>query len=127
MGQQQLLLIMLTIIVIGAALAVGINVFTANAIEQKRNEVINECVLLASEAQRYFKKPIAMGGGGKSFVGWIIPTKWKTTEVGSFEASIVSGQQVIITGTGNEVVTDSDSIKVQLSVTPGDYATTIIN
>ncbi len=119
MGQQQLLLIMLTIMIVAVAIAVGIALFSANALEQKRNEVINECTLLASEAQRYYRRPTALGGGGKSFTGWSVPSQYSVTEVGSFVATTISGQGVTITGT--------DSIKVEVSVTPITYSTTIIN
>jgi hypothetical protein len=128
MGQQQLLLIILSVIVVGVAISLGITLFSTNAIEQKRNEVINECTLLASEAQLYYRRPVALGGGGKSFVGWDIPKEYQTTISGSFTVSAsVSSDEVIITGTGNEVVTAGDSIKVQLTVTPLQYQTTIIN
>ena len=126
MGQQQLLLIMLGVIVVGVAIAVGVLLFKANAIEQKRNEVLNECTILASEAQLYFKRPTTYGGGNKSFIGWEIPSQYKTTEAGSFKATVVSANEVIITGTGNEVVTGNDSVQVQLTVTPLTYQATII-
>ena len=128
MGQQQLLLIILSVIIVGVAITLGITLFMTNAVEQKRNEVINECSILASEAQLYYRKPVALGGGGKSFIGWDIPKEYKTTVAGSFtvEAS-VSSEEVIITGTGNEVVTDGDSVKIEMRVTPLNYTTTIIH
>ena len=128
MGQQQLLLIVLSVIIVGIAITLGITLFSANAIEQKRNEVINECSLLASEAQLYYRRPVALGGGGKSFIGWEIPKEYQTTVAGSFSLSAsITSDQVIITGTGNEVVTAGDSIKVEMTVTPLNYQTTIIN
>ncbi len=127
MGQQQLLLVILSIIVVGVAIAMGILLFSTNAIEQKRNEIINECALLASEAQLYFRKPKDLGGGGKSFVGWTVPLQYATTEVGRFDASVVSPTEVKITGTGNEVLTSGDSVKVELTVNSFNYQTTIIH
>ncbi|MCB0748687.1 MAG: hypothetical protein KDC52_09390 [Ignavibacteriae bacterium] len=127
MGQQQLLLIMLGVILVGVAIVVGIGVFNANAIDQKRTEVINECIQLASDAQLYFRKPTSFGGGGNSFNGYKIPREYSTTEVGSFKANVTSSTEVKITGTGNEIANGTDSVKVELIVTPMDYATTIIN
>jgi hypothetical protein len=126
MGQQQLLLIMLGVIIIGMALAVGLIMFNANAIEQKRNEIINECTLLASEAQLYYRKLKEHGGGGRSFTGWTVPPQYASTEVGSITA-VTSANQVILTGTGNEIVTGSDSIKVQITVYPNTIETIIIH
>ena len=68
-----------------------------------------------------------MGGGGKSFMGWIIPHQMTQTVNGNFMTSSISPTQVIITGTGSEVVTGNDSIKVQTIVTADDYYTVIIN
>ena len=127
MGQQQLLLIMLGVILVGVAIVIGIGVFNANAIDQKRTEVINECIQLASDAQLYFRKPTSFGGGGNSFNGYKIPREYSTTEVGSFKANVTSSTEVKITGTGNEIANGTDSVKVELIVTPMDYATTIIN
>ncbi len=126
MGQQQLLLIMLGVIVIGVALAVGLTMFNSNAIEQKRNEIINECALVASDAQLYYRRLKEHGGGGRSFSGWSVPPQYTKTQVCSITA-VVSDNQVILTGTGNEVVTGSDSIKVQVTVYPNEIKTSIIH
>lgn len=118
---------MLGVIVIGVAIAVGINLFTANAIEQKRNEIINECTLIASNAQLYYRRPVAMGGGGKSFTGWTIPPSFQSTEAGYFVEASVTAQEVKITGTGNEVLTNGDSVQVQIIVNRDDFETVVIH
>jgi hypothetical protein len=69
MGQQQLLLIILGVIVVGIAVAVGITMFVDSAVNANRDAVTNDLVNLASRAQQYFRRPTAMGGGGNSFVG----------------------------------------------------------
>lgn len=69
MGQQQLLLIILGVIIVGIAVAVGITMFQDNALDQNRSSVIADLTTLAAKAQQYFAKPISMGGGGNSFVG----------------------------------------------------------
>lgn len=126
MGQQQLLLIVLGIIVVGVAVMLGINVFRQNAIDQKRNSVTNECINLASMAMSYFRKPKSYGGGENSFYGWDVPPELRQTATGSFRASVYDDSVVII-GTGNEVTTGNDSVKVQTSVYPNSYLTRIIN
>ncbi len=125
MGQQQLLLIVLGLIVVGIAVVVGINLFTANAIEAKRNNVTNDLLHLASEAQRYYKTPSAMGGGSRKFTGWVIPAGLRTNADGSFTAT-VNSDNVILIGTGNEVVQGNDSVQVKMTVTANDYVTQII-
>ncbi|MDX9925387.1 MAG: hypothetical protein RBS48_11545 [Ignavibacteriaceae bacterium] len=125
MGQQQLLLLLLGVVIVGIALVIGLNLFQSNAIESKRNNIINESVNLAAMAQQYYMKPIVYGGGGNSFTGWVIPNELKLTANGNFKAQ-VSGDNVIITATGNEVVTGNDSVKVQITVLPKSFQTEVI-
>src|SRR4030067_1041801 len=69
MGQQQLLLIILGVIVVGIAVAVGITMFTDSAVSANRDAVTNDLVNLAARAQQYYRRPTALGGGGGSFAG----------------------------------------------------------
>ena len=126
MGQQQLLLIVLGIIIVGVAIVIGINLFKANAVEAKRNNVINELVNLAAMAQQYYQKPSALGGGNRTFTGWKIPKELRTTANGSFEIENIDEQEITLIGTGNEVVTGNDSVKVQMVVKPLTYETTVL-
>jgi hypothetical protein len=101
MGQQQLLLIVLGVIVVGIAVVVGINLFTANAISSNRDGVVADLNNLGAMAQQFYRKPTSMGGGGNTFTGWVIPTKTDTTPNGTYAAT-VTAQSITITGTGNE-------------------------
>ena len=67
MGQQQLLLIVLGVIIVGIAIAVGISMFKSNAQSSNRDQVINDLNNLAAKAQQYYRKPTSMAGGGQSF------------------------------------------------------------
>jgi len=125
-GQQQLLLIVLGLIIVGIAIIVGINLFRANAIEAKRNNVLNECINLASMAQQYYMKPTTLGGGGKTFTNWEVPVELRSTANGTFKAEPYE-DSVVITGTGNEVVTGNDSVQVQVTVLPTDFRTKVIH
>ena len=101
MGQQQLLLIVLGVIVVGIAVVVGINLFNANAVSSNRDGVVSDLNNLGAMAQQYYKKPSSMGGGGNLFTGWTVPTQLDTTANGIYVA-VVAPQSVIITGTGTE-------------------------
>jgi len=125
-GQQQLLLIVLGVIIVGIAIIMGISLFQANAVEAKRNNVINELVNLASNAQQHYLKPKALGGGSRTFSGWKIPDELRTTANGHYVENTTE-QEVIIIGTGNEVVTGNDSVKVKITVYPATFMTEIIN
>ena len=127
MGQQQLLLIVLAIIIIGIAIAVSIQLFRSNAIEAKRDILMEETTALGLMALQYFKKPAEIGGGSQSFTGWTIPSQMITTANGNFMTSTIAADEVIITGTGTEVVTGTDSIEVKTTVTANDINSIIIN
>lgn len=125
MGQQQILLVVLGVIVVGVAIVFAIIIFRQSAIDSKRDLLINECGALADLAIAYYKKPRMMGGGEWDFTGWQVPRDMLVTATGSFAAEVTT-DKVIITGTGNEVVTGTDSIKVKVTVEGESYSTEII-
>ncbi len=67
MGQQQLLLIVLGVIIVGIAVVVGINLFNANAETSTQDSIVSQGTNIGAMAQQYYKKPVAMGGGGNTF------------------------------------------------------------
>ena len=127
MGQQQILLIVLGLIIIGIAVAISVALFRSNAIENKRDILIEETTSLGVMALQYYKKPVALGGGGTSFMDWEIPPQMNQTVNGNFMRSYVQPAEVRIVGTGSEVVTGIDSIKVETYVTADTMYTVVIN
>ena len=79
MGQQQLLLIVLGVIIVGIAVVVGINVFTASSLQANNNAVIADLTTIGSMAQQHYRKPTAMGGGGNTFAGFEVPSSLRNT------------------------------------------------
>jgi hypothetical protein len=127
MGQQQLLLIVLGVIVVGIAVVVGINLFNANAVSSNRDAVISDLNNLGAMAQQYYKKPISMGGGGNTFngtggtggVAWVIPAQLDTTANGTYSATTVASQSVVIEGLGTETGNDGTTpVKATATVSP---------
>jgi len=118
MGQQQLLLIVLGVIIVGIAVVVGINLFNANAVSANRDGVISDLNNLGTMAQQFYKKPSSMLGGGNTFTGWTIPAQLDTTGNGTYTVT-VSAQSVSIVGTGTETGDDgSTKVKATATVTP---------
>jgi hypothetical protein len=125
-GQQQLLLIVLAMILVGIAVIFAITLFRQKAVDSKRDLLVNEGGNIATDALLYYKKPSAFGGGGNSFYGWAIPQSIVTTATGNYVATIFR-DSVIIIGTGNDVTNGTDSVKIQFSVYQDTYRTQIIN
>jgi len=127
LGQQQLLLIVMAIIIVGIAIAVSIQLFRSNAIEQKRDILIEETTSLGLMALQYFKKPAELGGGSHSFIGWTIPSQMTQSANNNFMKSSATADELVITGTGSEIVTGTDSIEVETTVTANEINSIIIN
>lgn len=67
MGQQQLLIIVLTVIIVGVAIALAVTYFKSHQQEVEIDEVINEMNHIAATAQEWYRKPAEFGGGSGSF------------------------------------------------------------
>ncbi len=127
MGQQQLLLIVLGVIIVGIAVVVGISVFTASGSAANRDAVIADLTNLTSMAQQYYRKPGALGGGDRTFTGWSLPSSLDTTGNGVYTVTIAA-QSVTLTGTGNENGNNGTSaVKVTMILGPDAITSTTIN
>ena len=62
MGQQQLLLLVLGIVIVGLAVVVGIQAFSENQEKSNQDARINDGVRIASDLQAWALKPAAFGG-----------------------------------------------------------------
>ena len=67
MGQQQLLLIVLSIIIVGIAVVIGLGLFSEGADQANIDQVVQDVISMGSKAQQYYMKPTALGGGGQDF------------------------------------------------------------
>ncbi len=123
MGQQQLLLIVLGVIIVGIAVVVGINLFNANAEEAAKDGVVSDCTNLGAMAQQFYKKPLSMGGGGNDFTGFTVPAGLVTTANGTYAAT-PAGQTCSIVGT--PTAGQGYGWTVTTTVTP-QLITTVIN
>ncbi len=130
MGQQQLLLIALGIIVVGIAVAVGINLFSASAVEANRDAIISDLNFISALARAHFKKPDALGGGENSFANFEIPTALLETANGTLEHTQTghNTDHIHFTATGKEIGEDgTDPIKIEFRITTDVIKITIKN
>ena len=84
MGQQQLLLIILGVIIVGIAIAVGISMFSSSSVQANKDAIVNDLNNLAADAYQYKIRPATMGGGSGSYGGYKVPTKLQSNENGSY-------------------------------------------
>jgi hypothetical protein len=101
MGQQQLLLIILGVIIVGIAIAVGISMFSSSSVQSNKDAIINDLNNLAANAYQFRIRPTTMGGGGGSYTGgsgFAIPTKLASNDNGTFSRTNAA-QAVTFIGT----------------------------
>lgn len=113
MGQQQILLIILGVIIIGVAIAVGLQLMNASSYTANRDAMINDMNNIAADAQKHYIKPIIMGGGGGSFRGYELPDNISRTGNGSYRLDDANESEIGIIG---ESVIHPD-IEVTLTLT----------
>lgn len=149
MGQQQLLLIVLGIIIVGIAIAVGVNMFQSSAVDTNRQAMISDLANLAAKAQRYYRTPTELGGGAQDFQNFALGRLDTTNANGSYRLSTstsLSADAVPAPATGNTSIATSVTdtiyilgwgkemgdnssfpVKAQCAVSPTGIHTQIVN
>ncbi len=99
MGQQQLLLIILGVIIVGVAIAVGINLFGSSSVSSNKDAIVNDLQNLAADVYQYKIRPISMGGGGYSYANYQIPMVLRPNENATYTTGPVSATSITFIGT----------------------------
>src|SRR5262245_5129250 len=68
MGQQQLLLLILSAIIVAVAILIGLKMLSQNATLMTRDTVRQAVLEAAVRAQAWYRFPLRNGGGGGSFM-----------------------------------------------------------
>lgn len=127
MGQQQLLLIVVGLVVVGLMIYAGMELSRSYFESSNRDQLITTLNDLGTMAQQYYRKPVEMGGGGGSYLGWKLPAQLKNTNAGKLKAS-VNAKRVNFTATGTEIGMDSKtSINITCRVDQNGIRMTIKN
>jgi len=116
MGTQQILLIVLSVIIVGAAIAVGIQMFNSQAYSANKSAIASDAQSFATQAVQFYKTPLSQGGAGKdvanmtvgkiaSYIGWGTDTTIDNDN-GYYTLGIIGTETVptaiTITGVGKE-------------------------
>ena len=139
MGQQQLLLLVLSTIIVGVSIVVGIGMFQDSAMNANIDTVTQENLSIAAKATEWFTKSVAQGGGGGDFTanGGVTlqnlghattGTAFRdSTEVGVFILGNVTVASLTVTSTTNEVDDNTEvrQILTTLTMNPATGGATI--
>lgn len=127
MGTQQILLIVLSVIIVGVAIAVGITMFNSQAYNANKTAIAADAQSFGTQVLQYYKTPVSQGGAGGSDVatadtdpmhasniaGYLgfsvagdatttpnIPALGTVNENGTYTIASAGGGTVVITGVG---------------------------
>jgi hypothetical protein len=118
MGTQQILLIVLSVIIVGAAIAVGITMFNNQSYNSNKTAIAADAQNFATQVVQYYKTPESQGGADRidanmtdtniaAFIGWKTTTTGQTrttTENGDYTITSIDGtsKKVQLYGLGKE-------------------------
>ncbi len=118
MGTQQILLIVLSVIIVGVAIAVGITMFNNQAYNSNQTSIASENQNYAAQVIQWWKTPESLGGAGQvsanvtvakvaAFLGFSTAGVLTGGESGEFKITAVvataGSEAVEITALGKEV------------------------
>jgi hypothetical protein len=139
MGTQQILMIVLSVIIVGVAVGVGITMFQNQAVNSNRQAVIADLNNFGAQAIAWYKLPENMGGGGNgdpgfgtssegvpatagllSYIGFVDPTtgigqESYANDNGDY-ALTANGDILTIIGTGKEKVGTAANVQATLEI-----------
>ncbi len=98
MGQSQLLIIMLSVLLIGIAILVAVGFFRSGDVDANKKAMINSMNQIAHQAVQYFARPTPLGGGNHSFVGFELPSKFASDLNGRYSAVVLGPTSIQISG-----------------------------
>lgn len=141
MGTQQLLLIVLGVIIVGIAIAVGITIFNNQAFNANQQAVSQELNTYGTMVIQWWKTPVGQGGAGQLSASVTIPNAAKaigntgannllTTDNGEFKVTEIDAtagaEEVTIMGLGTEKRgTNFPLITSVVNLSTGSITTTV--
>jgi hypothetical protein len=130
MGTQQLLLIILGIIIVGIAIAVGVQQFDAHSTASNKDGVAASLVNIGANAYQFKIRPASMGGGSNAYdnskgaqSAYSIPGKMVSDDFGTYTLVSVSANLCTIKGVStvnsqwSAVCTVNDTGKTNITFT----------
>src|ERR1041385_4598442 len=88
MGQQQLIIIVVGVIIVCVAIMIGIELFTGTSVSSNKDAIINDLLNLGQHAYRYKLRPEPLGGGARYYTGFTIPTDIASNKNAAYQAAI---------------------------------------
>ena len=119
MGQQQLLLVILGVVIVGIAIAVGVSLFVDAAQAANRDAVTNDLYHLVELAHKHYRTPTSLSGGGNTFNNFTFPPILAENSNGTYEQVNVghTDDHIHFEGTGIETGRDgTNPIRIEVRI-----------
>jgi len=98
MGQQQIVLIILGVIIVGIAIGVGLTVFVAQSVQGNKDAIVSDLNDLTAYCYQYKIRIKSLGGGDNSYVGCTLPLSLVSNDNATYTLSAASASSIVITG-----------------------------
>ncbi len=99
-----------------------------DTIEINRDSLLVDGFKICYLAQRYYYKPINLGGGGLSFYAFDIPPYLSKTDYGKYSVSAVENNRVTISAEGVEIGVDGiNPVKAEFIVNKNTVSVAVFN
>jgi hypothetical protein len=128
MGQQQFLLVVLGMILVGIAIAVAVTMFQAHAIDSSRNALINDLLFFATKARAYYWKPANLGGGNHDFSNLTMNnlSTFSENDNGRYYIESAATAEIVIVGVGR-MVSGDDTVRVRMHINESTQLIEVLN
>lgn len=94
MGQQQLLLLIAGVIIVGIAIVVGVQMFSAQSTESNKDGLTSGIMAINANAFEFKIRPRTLGGGLPSYINYAIPIRLQSDENGAYSITNVTSSQI---------------------------------
>ncbi|MFZ4619289.1 MAG: hypothetical protein ACOYNS_01920 [Bacteroidota bacterium] len=137
MGNQQILLIILGMIIVGVAVTVAIILVNENAVTANRDALAADLLNLSVKVQQYYNTPASMAGGGHSYIGLtadpagmarLVSTAFSNNGNGVYTIRTAgTSTQIVLEAVGNVELSDGTFPTLSCIIRPGNATVTIEN
>lgn len=137
MGNQQILLIILGMIIVGIAVTVAIILVNENAVTSDKDAIAADLLNLSVKAQQFYNTPASMAGGGRSYIGLtanaagmlkLVSVEFSHNGNGDYAIRTAgTSAQIILEGIGNVEMSDGTFPTLSCVVRPGNATVLIEN
>jgi hypothetical protein len=114
MGQSQLLIIAISVLIVGIAILAGAGFFDSGETDSNKKAMINDINQIAGQAARYYRRPTQLAGGNYSYVGFLVPTKYQTNLNGTYSTTALNAKNLQIRGVSSRDTSNTITAQIDM-------------